>query len=52
MTEKEFMEIYMRHRDLANQTGEPLMLVDLIDQLEREFGTKKVKEYLKNFENM
>lgn len=52
MTKDEFMQIHMRHRSIAIQTGEPFMLVDIIDQLEREFGSKKVKEYLKKLSNM
>ena len=52
MTKDEFMQIHTRHRQICRETGEPFNLVDVIDQLEREFGFKKVKEYLKKLSNM
>lgn len=52
MTQNEFMEIHTRHCQICRDTGEPMYLVDIIDQLEDEFGSKKVKEYLRMIKNM
>ena len=52
MTQDEFMQIHTRHRQSCRETGESFNLVDVIDQLEQEFETEKVKEYLKMLRDM
>ena len=52
MTKDEFMQIHTRHRQICRETGEPFNLVDVIDQLEQEFGKKLIKEYLRMIKNM
>lgn len=52
MTQDEFMTIHQRHRQICKAIGEPMYLVDVIDQLEQEFETEKVKEYLKMLRDM
>jgi len=52
MTQDEFMKIHQRHRQICRAIGEPMYLVDVIDQLEQEFGKKMIKEYLRMIKNM